>query len=260
MRNLLFLLFACVVFSLSESAANDPGKLISVQQLQQTLVLSRTPLNDGKNCLGIAAVSEALADLAQRDPHATADLGELAHEILHSLASDSPPTIPGFVDFGAHTIPVDDPRTIQELSRLVGARYRSCFAQVGQASQAQTPPRIIGPPGVATFDELEAILAADSDRLELFCGLGVRHLPNGVLRESYHAFLIKQLPAGEMVIYDSNDPGRPLQCQFFQFENSLVVSWSCWHPVAGAVTRQRYRIVTAQTYFAGSFSPSAADD
>lgn len=260
MRTLLCLLFASAVFSLSESYATDPGKLISVQQLQQTLVLSRTPPNNGKNCLGIAAVSEALADMTQRSPRATADADELARNIFRSLSSDSPPTIPGKVDLGTQDLTVDDPRTIRELSRLVGAHYRSCFVQREGAGQTPTTPTAIDPPSIATLDELEAILSADSDRLELFCGFGVRHLPSGAVSESNHAFLIGKLPTGEKVIYDSNDPGRPLPCQFHESGNSLVVSWSCWHPGAGAVTRQRYRVVTAKSYFANSFAPPAADD
>jgi hypothetical protein len=96
---------------------------------------------------------------------------------------------------------------------------------------------------------LERVLEADSDHIVPFALLGERRFRNGEIKDSRHAALVAKKVDGEIVVYDSNDPGRPISCRFEPSSNGILITWTCAYKDPAIVTTQQYRLIELSRFF-----------
>lgn len=222
----------------------------------RTSVLSRLPLNDGVNCLGIAVAVEAIAERGETARDDCDNIHELAEKLFHTLGSSEPLTLPRYVVSNGSQIAIDDDRTLSELSRLITQRYRRhCFRALQlPVSRGRLDDSFRH--STESVAELESILDADPDQLVVMCGTGKRYFPNGNSRDSCHAFLLSRLRTGKIVVYDSNDPSGSHTCEITESDTGVVISWTCLYRNQKLRTTQRYQVSPRSDYFRGFFEPT----
>jgi hypothetical protein len=54
---------------------------------------------------------------------------------------------------------------------------------------------------------------------------------------------------GEKVIYDPNDPGRPISCTIQASSDGLLIKWTCRYRDTNVLTTQEYQIIELDRFF-----------
>jgi hypothetical protein len=207
-------------------------------------VIRNMPMNDGESCMGIAITVEAILEAHLEHASTTTTAQEMAVLINENK--------------GRHRLKIARRITIaSEKASISSAQALSVISSLVNLHCQEDHKRLLsvlemGQDGhltlVNTIRELEQLLDEDSDGIDVFFGHGSRTFPSGLSQESYHAFLIGR-QSSQFVVYDSNDPGRSLECDWEEDEAGLLVSWTCQYKDTKEVTTQRYRLVHKNEYF-----------
>ena len=209
--------------------------------------LQNMPMNREHRCVGIAAVSESLLEGKRYDSQLSID--ELARSIHRNLSRDERIEFPSQLELRGHRVAVEDKAVLSQLSIKVADLYKEESKQAWRtphgAEQLTAAKRAV----VRTRRRLHRILEEDRDNTEFFCCFGKRRFPDGTYKDTYHAAVFQLTDYGNIVVFDSNEPGKPFHCKLEQTVDRLTVEWTCKYRDTGMVTTQRYELVPKSTFF-----------
>lgn len=228
--------------------ADEPKDSTASPSLRET-ILRNISTNSDKRCVGISLVAEALLDglPVEEDDCGTAE--DLAQRIYDGLATNRQLRFGRQVMIEGTCVTLISKTAIDQLSTLVAEKYKQDFARLMTTEQGRRKLLAAQDSFVASPRELDRILDADADKLDAFFGSGIRRFPDGTTEDTYHAFLIGKDADGELVVYDANDPGYPIECKLFKDEPGVAIEWTCKYRDTGQTTTQHYLIVPKERFF-----------
>lgn len=247
-------LLVCMLFALlelvsslaiAETRVTSPGRKEILP-----LVLKNMPMNSERRCVGIAAVAEALLEgkVLER-PEASMTLDQLATVIFENLSSNASIAYPAKITTSGKVLPITDPEVLDQLSSQVTELYKAEASWIAEQPRGAEKLQRAQALAVQSEKELRRALSADEDKTELLCCFGFREFPDGSYKETYHAVVIREFKDGSLAVFDPNDPGKPIRCQFSTHDGELVIEWKCGYRDRGFSTTQTYRVVPKSRFF-----------
>ena len=207
-------------------------------------------MNSDLRCVGIAAVAEALLEgKVSEGPEASITLDQLAQVIFDNLSSDAAIAYPAEIILNDKALPITDTAVLNELSTRVAELYKAEAARIFRQPTGAEKLRRAQAFAIQSEKELRRELAEDNDKTEFMCCFGFREFPDGTYKETYHAVLLREFEDGTLAVFDPNDPGKPIRCQFSTHAGELVIEWKCGYRDRGFSTTQTYRVVPKSRFF-----------
>lgn len=241
-RQLLPFCFAFAIAISSSAAASKSAEL--------PIVLRNMPTNSDQRCVGITAVTEALLEGQPTNETASeADVERLAKSIFRNLATDEPSKFPQYLKIGGERVKINSPAALKHLSTRVAELYKRETNRILQTPNGAARLQSAQRQTVATKQALINILDSDADKIEFFCCFGERRFPDGTYKTTSHAVLFRKSANGDLIVFDPNDPGRPIECKLSESSRILTAEWSCRYRDTGDITWQRYVLVPKRTFF-----------
>jgi len=228
---------------------SEVGARAKTEPSPRVAILRNMPTNSNKRCLGITIVVEALLDGTCVDGEDPGELGEIAQRIYDNLAVGRPLTYCRQVAIDGVTVAITSETAIDRLSTLVADKYKRDYNRLMETNEGRQVLLNAQRTIVPSIDALGHILDADVDQTDAFCGSGIRLFPDETIDDTYHVFLIARQADGKLVVYDANDPGRPIDCRLVDTGEGLTVEWTCRYRDTGQTTTQRYLVVHKDAFF-----------
>ncbi len=214
------------------------------------LVLKNMPMNSDLRCVGISSVAEALLEgRASKSVTSETSLDQLAKSIFDGLSTDNAIDYPAEVRVNQQLRQITEPDVLNEISSRVAALYKAEATRIADSPAGLKKLRAAQAAVLRSEEELHGALDADDDKTEVFCCFGYREFPDGQYKQTLHAVVMSKTDQGTIVVFDSNDPGGPIACNFRTFQGELIAQWSCKYRNHGYETTQRYRLVPKSRYF-----------
>ncbi len=217
--------------------------------LAREIILSSISTNSDKRCVGISVVAEALLDGVALEEDGCDEAASVADQIYDSLTTKQQLRYRPDVMVEGVCVPLISKAAIDKLGTLVADKYKRDFSRLMSTEEGRQTLLTAQDSFVATLSELERILDADPDKVDVFIGSGTRLFPDGTVELSYHAFLIGKEANGDMVVYDANDPGSPIKCKLWNCEQGVAIGWTCSYRDTGHTTTQYYLFVHKDRFF-----------
>lgn len=215
-------------------------------------LLRNMPTNSDQRCVGIAGVAAILLEGERLELHGLeSDIRseELALMIFDRLSSEDSIQYPSHLSIHGRPVSVESADALRMLSDQVAELYKSEARRMNRSAFGRKRLRLANAAFIESERALHNTLDADPDKTELFCCLGYRRFPNGSYKETYHAVLFRKTPQGNVVVFDPNDPGKPIEIEFDEDERRLMVKWKCVYQDTGQQTTQTYQVIPRRTYF-----------
>jgi hypothetical protein len=212
-------------------------------------ILRNMPVNSDSRCVGISLVAAALLEgqIVEGDD---CDLpAELGRKIYDGALNKTAPRyhLKLCLDEGAR--PIQSREALEKLSTVVADLYKQRHLELIASEQGIQRLRAAMAKVVMSSEELDAILGADSDKIDVFLCAGIRRFPDGTFKDTNHAILIAKTATGDKVVYDPNEPGPAIACRLNDTEDGLEITWKCLYRDTGQVTIQRYHLLAKETFF-----------
>jgi len=211
------------------------------------LILRNMPMNSDLRCMGISTVAEAL--LESRRSQGETSVKQLSQTIYMNWTSGNSIVCPGRLTFGDKTFLVSSTAALNQLSTEVADLYKQHYEKLLETDAGRQQLQLASQQFIRNERALNDILEVDPDLTEVFCGVGLRQFRDGRIKRTNHAFLIRKLKSGRKVVFDPNDPGRPIQCKLVASDEGINAEWRCLYRNTGEFTTQKYRLIHAQVYF-----------
>jgi hypothetical protein len=232
----------------------SPTATVSAHRYQSRMllhaeVLGNMPMNSGLRCMGISLVSEALLDgeVFDADDCDTAD--NIGQQILSNAHTKQTIRFSSLVCWDGTKAPVQSRKALTKLSDVVADLYKRMHDEMAATESGRLKLESAMAPLVADVADLDTLLDTDRDNLLAFCAIGVREFPDGTSKDAYHVVLVGRDESGQKVIYDSNDPGRPIPCVLTADSDGLRVVWTCLFRHTEQFTTQECRLVPTEAFF-----------
>jgi hypothetical protein len=211
------------------------------------------PENSDQRCVGIATVMEALLDGLLEDDSRAQTADAIAATIYQGLRTGGQIRYPRYLRIGGKHSAIESKEALETLSTLVANRYKDDYFRASDTDEGQQRLFAAEESVVKTRRELDALLAADSDHVDAFFGVGTRWFPDGSIKSTHHAVLLSAGKGGKIFVYDPNEPAKPLDCRLEQTEGGLTIEWTCRYRETGLVTTQRYQVIHKDAYYKLAF-------
>jgi hypothetical protein len=236
------------------SCARQPGRDDPADQAEQARpatpsILQNMPVNSEERCVGITIVVAALLEGNRTNGDRQDRPEELAKRIYATLTTGKPVHYSRYLLSNGRSLAIDSREALDTLSTLVADLYKEDYRRLIQTEEGRR--RLFQAAGgfVRTREELEGLLDRHTDKTDVFLAGGIRRFPDGTVKETHHAVLIRNGPSGELLVFDPNDPGVPIRCRVETDEDGLVLEWTCRYKDTGMITTQRYHIIPKDRYF-----------
>ncbi len=212
-------------------------------------VLANMPVNADRRCVGISLVAEALFEGTRKLGRPPEAADTLASRIYSTAHTDQPIDYPVATLVNGRPVSTVSTESLDRLTHHVFCQYRrDYFRMIADPQACQTLTTTMAHP-IATREALTAVLRADADGVEVFCGQGTRTFPDGTRHETHHAFLLAYID-DDIVVYDPNDFAAPTPCRLAELHGCLHVSWNCTCRDEQVETEQTYLVIGKRQYFA----------
>jgi hypothetical protein len=196
--------------SVARSKINTTGQESASER--QSAVLINMPMNSNQRCTGIATVAEALLHV-EPSPGEGCDMPEaVGQAIFERVMTGSPLRYRPTVLIDGKPLAIESQAAQDRISSVVADLFKKRYAELITTEAGKHRLRE-GNQFLRTTSELDEILDQAQDKTDVFAGRGMRYFDDGRETETNHAFLIRASSPGAKVVYDSNDPGRPIPCQ-----------------------------------------------
>lgn len=215
-------------------------------------LLRNMPTNSDQRCVGIAGVSALLLEGERLELHGhESDIRseELGRMIFNRLSSDDPIQYPSHLSINGRQVRTESADGLRMLSNRVADLYKAEARRFNHTIAGRKRLRIANAAFISSENEMHNTLDTDPDKTELFCCLGYRQFPDGKFKATYHAVLFRKTSQGNVVVFDPNDPGKPIEIEFDEDESKFVVTWSCTYQDTGQETTQTYQVIPRKKYF-----------
>jgi len=212
-------------------------------------ILGQMPMNSESRCTGICLTAEALLDGEQLGADGCDTPEDLARQIYDAIGGGNRVRFQANLFIDGERIPLVSRAALYALSTVVADIYKQRYFALLKTEEGRQTLRTVQTRFVRTIAELDQLLEQDPDQTDAFCASGIRHFPDGAVRQTNHVVLIRKTDAGETVVYDPNDPGSPIPCRFLADDDGLIVEWTCTYRDTKQITTQTYRIVPKDVAF-----------
>jgi hypothetical protein len=231
--------------------ASEPSTPVAIEsaQARRTAILSRLPTNSDKRCVGITVVAAALLEGVLLPGDECDQAAEIAGRIYRGLTTGQPLRHHRYVCVAGKPAPLTSAAAMDALSTRVAEHYKRDYDRLSGTPSGRRQLVAAQNRFVATSEKLRGLLEADTDHTEVFIGIGDRTFPDGTVQETYHAFLVGLNPQGQCIIYDSNDPGKPIPCELSETSEGVELAWTCRYRDTNQQTTQRYLVIAKREFF-----------
>jgi hypothetical protein len=212
-------------------------------------ILRNMPVNSDSRCVGISLVAGALLEGEMVTDDTADDPAKLARQIYDAARKKNPVRYHPSVLLDDGPVSIQSHAALEKLSTMVADLYKQRHFELIDTEPGRQRLRAAMAQVVKSSDELDALLQADPDKIDTFFCVGMRRFPDGTFKDTNHAILIAKNASGEMVVYDSNDPGAAIPCKLHDTGDGVEVTWKCRYRDTGQVTTQRYQILPKDTFF-----------
>jgi hypothetical protein len=236
--------------------AASPQAAATTVLCDQAVVLASLPQNSDQRCVGIALVLETLLETSSLDADVCLSAQSVADRLYAEAAVAGPGPLPQFIERDETRNPLLSPTGLEWLSTLVADRYKQDHTRTVDAGGAERLARAMTT-FVPSAERLKSLLRDDADRAVVFGGVGLRELPDREERETFHAFVLQLQPAGQIRVYDPNDPQAIVRCDVEDDIDGVLATWTCRYRDTGLVTTQTYRLVPMKDFFRAAFVAEA---
>jgi hypothetical protein len=211
------------------------------------------PMNSDHRCMGISLVALALL---QGEPQATQGCeppADVAQHIYDRVTRGAKVRFSRQVCLSSGPQAIESPAALERLSTIVADLYKQDHFALIAAAEGLQKLEAANASFIASRQELDQILDADSARLDAFCARGYREFADGRVEGTAHVVLICKDAAGKKFVYDPNDPGKRLDCRLEDSPTGVWIEWTCRYRDTGQVTTQSYNLIRKEVFFKLAF-------
>jgi hypothetical protein len=242
----VFLLAILASFS-SMAFAQDTGQSRPAKDIEP--ILANMPENSDRRCLGISLVAAALLKGEKLDGDDCDVPEDLAKRIYEAAFDKARVRFQATLCLDTQRVPITSREGLNALATAVADRYKQRYFELIATEEGKNKLWDAERNFVKSRRALAELLEAEAGHIACFAVVGERTFPDGVMKDTNHVILIAKHADGEMVIYDPNDPGRPITCRFQPASDGILITWTCRYRDTGITTIQQYRIIEIDRYF-----------
>ncbi len=234
---------------LPKNESDGGSEAESTAEFSPAEILRNMPVNSDSRCVGISLVAGALLEGEMLGGEVADDPETLSKQIYDAALNKTPIRFHASVRLDDGPAPIQSHEALERLSTMVADLYKQRHFELIGTEPGRQRLRGAMAKVVKSSEELDAALDADPDKIDTFFCVGMRRFPDGTFKDTNHAILIAKNPSGEMVVYDSNDPGAAIPCRLHDTGDGVEVTWKCRYRDTGQLTTQRYQILAKDTFF-----------
>jgi hypothetical protein len=212
-------------------------------------ILANMPENSDRRCMGISLVAAALLEGQRLDGEECDQPQDLGKRVYEAVFTKGRVQWHSKLCIGADRVSITSREGLNVLATIVADRYKQRYFELIASAEGRKKLRDIEKQVLDTRRALEQLLDADADHIAAFALVGERRFPDGAIKDTNHVILIAKKADDEIVVYDPNEPGRPIPCRFLPSSDGVMVSWTCRYRDTGFVTTQQYRIIEINRLF-----------
>jgi hypothetical protein len=205
------------------------------------------PTNVGDRCFGISVVVEAVLEAELLDQEKCETSPEVARQIYRDLLEDRSSCLPTYICDEDGRVAITSVDAIEALSTQVSDLYKRDFTRLMDNAAGRQQLADMEHDNIKSEEKLLSILKSDPDHREVFFVVGMREFPDGSIKPSHHVVIL-EAQQGKTVVYDSNDPGKPIPFQIESAEVGLRADWVCQYRDTGMETTQLYHIISKSSF------------
>ena len=221
----------------------------TLPSFQPEQILKNMPVYHDRRCVGVVLVAAALLE-GQPIADEECDVpGELGKRIYDAAVTRERVRFHRELCIGEKRIATESPSALDALSTAVADQYKSHYDAMKATIEGRAKLWRADSEVIKRVDELYQLLDADRDHIVAFPATGKRMFPDGRIQDTSHAILIAKKPAETIVVYDPNDPGKPIPCQLNETAEGLLIDWTCGYKDKGSTARQVCRLLHSEKAF-----------
>ncbi|HEY2411309.1 MAG TPA: hypothetical protein VGI40_03655 [Pirellulaceae bacterium] len=243
----LAIFFGVLCFVAEWANAQDGDQFHAAKGAEQ--ILANMPVNVDHRCLGISLVAAALLEgeiAADDDCDMVEDLSKRIYEAEFTKARVR---YHSALCLDGDRVAITSQAGLNALAIAVFERYKQRHLELIATADGIKKIRDAEQQFLRSRRAIAELLEADPDHIMPFALLGERRFPDGKITDSNHVVLLAKLADGEIIVYDPNDPGRPIPCRFQPASDGILITWTCGYKDPGIVTTQQYRIIELDRFF-----------
>lgn len=243
----LGIFFGVLCFAAAWAFAQDGDEFRHLNRAEQ--ILANMPVNVEHRCLGISLVAAALLEGEAVADEECDKPEELSKRIFDAEFTKARLQFRPALSLDGRRVPTTSREGLNALAIAVFDRYQQRHLELTATDEGVKKIRDAEGNFLKTRRAVDELLEADADHIVPFALRGERRFPNGEIKESRHAALIAKKADGQIIVYDSNDPGRPIACRFQPSADGILITWTCGYKDPDIVTTQQYRIIELDRFF-----------